>query len=110
MDTKTFPPPVRYPGTPVDIDGMTFILPPLSLGAIERAGNDFADMIDGKLTLQRIGFLVDIITDSLARNYPGIDRKRIAAGIDLSSLATIAAALVATANLTCFADEPPVKH
>ncbi len=87
---------VRNRGTPVEIGGKTYVLPPITLAAIEKRGQLVAQLIEGKLAPMQLGVVSELVTESLARNYAGIDREEIANNIDIVSMNELMSALMTT--------------
>ena len=74
-------------GIPVAVGDQTFIVPALTLGALER----LADKID---TLGP-GDAIDIVHTALGRNYPDLTRDQVAEMVDADNLSTFVAAAMA---------------
>jgi hypothetical protein len=74
-------------GREIELGGTVYIVPPLSLGALER--------LEDRLKMAPTpGLIVDVVTASLTRNYPDITRERVAELVDTDNCAGIFAAIM----------------
>lgn len=71
----------RFKGAPVVLGGQTYVLPPLSLGALEDHEQDF-DTFPGLPFKQQLRLVVDIALRALQRNYPEMTRNELRELID----------------------------
>ncbi len=76
-------------GREINLGGTTFVVAPLSLGALER--------LEDRLKMAPTpGLIVDVVTASLSRNYPEMTRDQVAELIDTDNCAAIFAAIMGT--------------
>jgi hypothetical protein len=74
----------RYKGLPIELDGQTFIVPPMNAGTFE----DFEDRISAIQTgtePRPVGLVVDLLHRSLRRNYPEMPRDLVRDHVDLDN-------------------------
>lgn len=81
-------------GTPLKIEGTTFIFAPLSLGAIEK-------LLPALQSFQPndVGTVIDVAHKSLKRNYPDITRDDVADLIYMDQLTEVMAAVMNVSGL-----------
>ncbi|OUY07004.1 hypothetical protein [Acinetobacter populi] len=81
-------------GTPVVIDGQSFVFAPLSLGAIEK-------LLPALQTFQPndVGTVIDVAHKSLKRNYPDIQRDDVADLIYMDQLSEVMEAVMSVSGL-----------
>lgn len=91
---------VKVPGTPTELGGVWYVMPPLAIGTIEQLGDKFADLIDGEYSPERMTMIIDIVHESLTRNYADLDRAIVAKNIDLGNLQTTLKSLLAISGFT----------
>jgi hypothetical protein len=61
----------RFGGTAVNVGGKTYVVPPMSLGALKRLRDPVRKILDGKATEEETqDTTVAVIYSSLKRNYP----------------------------------------
>jgi hypothetical protein len=78
----------RFKGEAVDLGGVQYVLPPMSLGSVER----FHARIDaylGKTETQPVGLMIDVIHSALLRNYPDLTREQVAEMVDISNVGQV---------------------
>ncbi len=89
MQTK--PESTKHQGIPFDFDGRTLIIPPLSLGAMEKLQGRLETMDDASITPEYIGTVVDSVHAALQRNYPDMTREEVAGLLDLQNMQEVMA-------------------
>jgi hypothetical protein len=95
--TKPAPAP-RFAGVPFTLGGQAYVVPPLSLGAIE----EFEAAIEGfeaMPTMQQLRFVVDLAHRALRRNYPELQRAELAELIDIGNAFALFATILQVAGL-----------
>lgn len=85
---------VKCPGTVVEVGGNSFVLPPISIGSIERHADAFNAIAEGNLPHNQLGVLGEIIFESLLRNYADVDRDTIVQSVDVANMAALMVALM----------------
>lgn len=88
----------RFPGVEVDLGGRVFVVPALSLGAVE----EFEPIIQrfGRMAmLEQLRATIDILLRALRRNYPDLERDELAELVDIRSAARIFDQLMAVSGL-----------
>lgn len=99
---------VTNQGTVVQLAGVRYIMPPISLGAIEREGDAFTELAEGRTPTGKLTFIAKLVTESLRRNYPDIDGDLVANSVDLGNLQELVGALMSTTGLVrAFDDVSP---
>lgn len=84
MQTK--PESTKVKGIPYDFGGRVLVIPPLSLGAMERLQDRLAGMSDDMFDPENIGTVIDTVHAALGRNYPDMTREEVADMIDLENM------------------------
>lgn len=97
---------VKVPGTTIEIGDKRYVMPPLSLGAIEQLGDRFGDLSSEGNSPAKMKLVVDMIHAALCRNYPDMTRAEVADGLDLSTLQPALAALLKTSGLSREEQDP----
>jgi hypothetical protein len=77
-------PSVPHRGTPMELGGLTYIVPPLSLGAIE-ANEEHIENVDSLPRGQQLRLIVTLAHCALKRNYPELTRDQVADLVDLAN-------------------------
>lgn len=72
-------------GVPIQLAGIEYTCPPLSLGQVEVYG-DRLSSYRGGMARESVGLVIDVAHAALTRNYPDMTREEVADGIDLGSL------------------------
>jgi hypothetical protein len=88
----------RFAGVPFTLGGQAYVVPPLSLGAIE----EFEAAIEGfeaMPTMAQLRFVVDLAHRALRRNYPELQRAELAELIDISNAFSLFATILQVAGL-----------
>lgn len=90
----------RVKGTPIELGGETFVIPPLSLASIENHGDQIASSklmaADPSAMMNKgtIGLVIDLAFESLQRNYPDLTRAQVADMIDISNMQAVFEAIM----------------
>jgi len=89
----------KYAGITLNLGGTDYILPPISLGALEqlqtRVSEFKGDVNDGK----QVSTVIDSALASMQRNYPDITREQVADMIDIGNMADVFAAVMDVSGL-----------
>jgi hypothetical protein len=92
-------PVVKYNGITLNLGGIDYVLPPISLGALEqlqsRIGSFNGDVMDSS----QITTVIDAAHASLLRNYPDITRPEVAEMIDVGNMSDVFAAVMDVSGL-----------
>lgn len=76
----------KHQGIPFNFDGRILVIPPLSLGAMERLQKRLAGMSDDMFDPENIGTVIDTLHAALGRNYPDMAREEVANLVDLENM------------------------
>lgn len=92
MTTPTFP------GVSFTLGTKSFVVPPLSLGAIEEF-EERINKFDEQPTIVQIRLTVDLAHRALRRNYPDLERAELAELVDMRSAYQLFAAIMGISGL-----------
>ncbi len=81
----------KHQGIPFNFDGRVLIIPPLSLGAMEKLQGRLETMGERSITPEYISGVIDAAHAALQRNYPEMKREDVAGLIDLENMQEIMA-------------------
>lgn len=90
---------VKVKGVPVELDGRTYIVPPLTLGALEQLQGDIAKVQNPENQTEYVGVLVKVALAALKRNYPDMTRESLLAIVDLATMNTLFEAVMGVSGL-----------
>lgn len=76
----------KVKGIPYTFGDSVLVIPPLSLGAMERLQERLAGMSDDMFDPENIGTVIDTVHAALKRNYPDMTREEVADMIDLENM------------------------
>ncbi|MFI5230065.1 MAG: hypothetical protein ACHQWU_13410 [Gemmatimonadales bacterium] len=83
--------PPRFKGQAIEVDGVTYIVPPLALGAvqdllprIEAIGAPPSSSVG--LTKEQVDTMLDVILAAMRRNYPELTRATLEEIVDLGNV------------------------
>ena len=101
---------VKNPGRPIELDGVRYVMPPLSLGAMEQLDEEQLRLLteQGPVSRERTKLYIDMVHAALLRNYPDIERPLVADGMDLGNMTKYLRALMETSGLTKDEDDEPL--
>lgn len=85
-------------GVKMELGGKTYIVPPLSLGAIEMM-QDRISNFKGSASMESVGTVIDALHSALSRNYPDITREQVANMVDLGSMQEVMEAVMDVSGL-----------
>jgi hypothetical protein len=75
----------RIPGLSVTLDGQPYVIPPLSLGALEQLRPRLLAFDEKMDDPEQISTVIDTLHAALRRNYPELTRERVADMVDLAN-------------------------
>lgn len=84
---------LKHRGTRLVLGGLAFVLPPLSLGAVE----DFEERIEKMATMtkgEQLRTIVDLAHRALTRNYPAMTRDEVRELIDVANANSVYMAIM----------------
>lgn len=87
----TNPEPTKHQGIPFNFDGRVLIIPPLSLGAMEKMQDRLTSVRDGRVDQEAIAATIETVHAALRRNYPDMTREEVADLIDLENMQDVMA-------------------
>jgi hypothetical protein len=89
----------RVKGIPLELGGVTRIVPPLSLGALEQLQDGLANFTGDIREPQQITTLIAAAHSALRRNYPDVTREDVADWIDLENALQVMEAVMDVSGL-----------
>lgn len=92
-------PVVKVKGIPLTLDGRTWTVPPLSLGALEQLQERLAQFTGDVGAAGQISTAIDALHAALRRNYPDVTREQVAEMIGLENMAEVMEAVMDVAGL-----------
>lgn len=75
----------RFAGVDVVLGGRTFVLPPMSLGIVEKFQARIDTFLKGTET-NAIGLMIDVMHACLRRNYPELTRDEVGDLLDTTTI------------------------
>lgn len=90
---------VKVKGIPVELGGEQFVVPPLSLGALEQLQERIANFRGDIGDKDQVATVIDAAHSALKRNYPELDRQTVADGIDVANMAEVFEAVMDVSGL-----------
>ena len=90
---------VRVKGIPLELGGTTYIVPPLSLGALEQLKDALEKFTGDIRESEQVSTVIDAATAALKRNYPEFTREQVADLIDLENMQDVFLALMDVSGL-----------
>lgn len=90
---------VKVKGIAVQLGGESFVIPPLSLGALEQLQSRVADFKGDIRDKEQVATVIDAAHAALKRNYPAITRDEIADMIDVGNMAEVFEAVMDVSGL-----------
>jgi hypothetical protein len=77
---------VKIKGIPKELGGTTYIVPPLSLGALEQLHEKLGTFAGDVSDLGQVATVIDAAHAALRRNYPDMTREQVADMVDVSNM------------------------
>ena len=81
----------KFKGVPVELGGTVYIIPPLSLGALETLESAMAEFQSGK---NQVKNSISIVHAALVRNYPEVTRAEVADLVDMQTAGAVVDAVM----------------
>lgn len=79
----------RVKGIPVELGGNTYVLPPLSLGALEQMKTKLKNFTGDIQDVDQISTVIDAAHAALKRNYPEVTREFVAEHVGLENFTDV---------------------
>ena len=95
----------KHKGVEIQLDGKPYIVPPLSLGAIE----DLQPEIEAAGARPSAKLVIDLLHRALQRNYPSITREQVREGIDIGAMLEVFGAVLGVSGFTAQAEAGNLK-
>lgn len=89
---------VKVPGIEMPFAGQKYVIPPLSLGALEQL-QDRLSAWDGTIKPETVSTVIDATHAALRRNYPEITRVEVADMVDMANMAEVMQAVMDVSGL-----------
>ena len=80
---------VKVQGIPLALFGETYVIPPLSLGALEQLQDKLANFAGDVRDGEQVKTVIDAAYLALRRNYPDIQRGQVAEMVDVGNMAEV---------------------
>lgn len=80
---------VKYPGIPLTLGGVEYVVPPIALGALEQLQERIAKVESNSVNAESAATVIDAATAALRRNYPDITREQVADMIDVGNMVDV---------------------
>lgn len=90
---------VKVKGIAVRLGGESYVIPPLSLGALEQLQGRVAAFQGDIRDKEQVATVIDAAHAALKRNYPEITREEIADLIDVGNMAEVFEAVMDVSGL-----------
>lgn len=74
-----------YPGIELKLGDRVFVVPPLSLGQLQRFQSKLTELPD-TLSLESVGLFQEVVYAALTRNYPDLGMDELAEVLDLGNM------------------------
>lgn len=89
----------RVKGIPVEMGGTVFIVPPLSLGALEQLQDALEHFTGDIRDKSQMATMLDATHAALRRNYPEITREQVGEMVDLENMQRVMEAVMDVSGL-----------
>lgn len=101
---------VKVKGIPITLAGVPYVVPPLSLGALEQlqerlSGFDASAIDRGQIDTRQMSVIIDAAHAALKRNYPALERAALAELIGLENMLEVFEAVMDVSGLKRKAQE-----
>lgn len=90
---------VKYAGITLNLGGVDYVLPPISLGALEQLQSRVAGFTGDVTDAGQVSSVIDATHASLSRNYLDITREQVAEMIDIGNMADVFGAVMDVSGL-----------
>jgi len=78
----------KYPGIKINLGGVDYIIPPISLGALQQLQSRVA-AFEGGADSESVSTVIDVTHSALKRNYPEITVAQVSDMVDLGNMMDI---------------------
>ena len=92
-------------GIKMELGGTVYVVPPLSLGAIETMQDRIGKFTAGA-SLESVGTVIDALHSALSRNYPEMTREQVSDLVDLGDMQEVMEAIMDVGGLKRKSLEP----
>lgn len=82
------------PGIVVNLGGVDYTVPPLSLGSLETLQGQLESFKAGDVTPESVRVVIDATLAALLRNYPDMTRAKVAEVLDLGNMLAVMQAVM----------------
>jgi hypothetical protein len=86
---------LMHKGQPIELGGVVYTIPPLSLGAVELYEEQLEQM-ESLPRAAQLRLIVDVAFAAMRRNYPAMTRAEVAELVDLANANQVYAAVMAS--------------
>ncbi len=90
---------VKIKGMPVDLAGTVYVIPPLSLGALEAMQDGLSSVNTAALDRESTRTILDAAHAALKRNYPDLSREDVGNMIDVGNMGEVFEAIMDVSGL-----------
>ena len=90
---------VKVKGLALDLGGSTFVVPPLSLGALEQLQERLSSFSGDVADKTQVATAIDAAHAALRRNYPAMTREEVADAIGLDNMIEVMEAVMDVSGL-----------
>lgn len=90
---------VKVKGIPIPFNGTDYVVPPLSLGALEQLQERIASFTGDIRSKEQVATVLDAAHAALKRNYPEVTRDEVAEWIDVANMAEVFEAVMDISGL-----------
>lgn len=95
----------KFKGVNVELAGVVYVVPPLTLGMLERLQDDIAAMNGGADFNGQVGVIVKVGLAALQRNYPDMTREKLLDIVDVANMNELFEAVMDVSGLKRKAQE-----
>lgn len=100
----------RVKGIPLELGGTTYVVPPLSLGALEQLKERLENFTGDVRNDDQAATVIDAAHACLKRNYPDITREDVAELIDLENMMEVMEAVMDVSGMKRKAKEATAQQ
>lgn len=90
---------VRIKGVTVELNGTHYVIPPITLGALEQLQERIGAFDGNVQDTKQISTVIDCAHAAMKRNYPDMTRKEVADLIDIGNMNEVFAAVMDVSGL-----------
>ncbi|MDO5058584.1 MAG: hypothetical protein Q4D82_01420 [Neisseria sp.] len=96
---------VKFKGVKVELGGEIYVVPPLTLGALEQLQDDIAKMNGNTAFNEQVNVISKVGLAALQRNYPEMTREKLLEIVDVSNMNELFEAVMDVSGLKRKAQE-----